>query len=339
MDRKSALLILAVFSLFVSACGNSTVAPPPSPTDVPATIQPATPTSRTIDISELNLQNYPHVDGSTSAYPLQITLACQILEVPCIWLEGDLFSTTRSIIPNPEFEGAADKLEKIYSIWHSGTHGSYINLIEGNADIIIVARPPSEDELLAAEQADLHLELKPIALDAFVFLLNENNSVDDITLDNIRDVYTGKITHWRELGGSLDEIHTFQRNRNSGSQELMESLVMRGSPMIESPDMILDSMMGPIHALSDDPLGIGYSVFFYTANIFPHEQVKMIAVDGIQPTSDNIADRSYPLTTEVYAVIRGDASQSSTARILLDWLQTTDGQAAIAESGYVPILK
>ncbi len=339
MNRKSALLILAAFSLFVGACGGSTLTPTISPTNTPVATESAPPTARAVDISQLSVENYPRVDGSTSAYPLQITLACLILDVPCIWLEGDLFSTTRSIIPDPEFEGSSDQVEKIYNIWHSGTHGSYMNLIEGNADIIIVARPPSEDELQAAEQADLHLEFKPIALDAFVFLANEDNPVDDITLDDIRNIYTGEITDWRQLGGLFGEIHTYQRNRNSGSQELMESLVMRGAPMIESPDMILESMMGPIHAISDDPLGIGYSVYFYAAFIFPHERVKMIAVDGVHPTSENIAGRSYPLTTEVYAVIRGDAPHDSAARLLLDWLQTAEGQAAVAESGYVPILK
>jgi phosphate transport system substrate-binding protein len=308
MDRKSTLIILAAFSLFVGACGGSTAAPTASPTDMPAAAQPASPTARVVDISQLDVENYPRVDGSTSAYPLQITLACQILDVPCIWLEGDLFGTTRSIIPDPEFEGSSDQVEKIYSIYHNGTHGSYMNLIEGNVDIIIVARPPSEDELQAADQSELHLEFKPIALDAFVFVVNETNPVDDITLDNIQNIYTGEITRWLKLGGSLGEIHTYQRNRNSGSQELMEN-----------------------------PLGIGYSVYFYAAYIFPHERVKMIAVDGIPPAFENIAARSYPLTTEVYAVIRGDAPQESAERLLLDWLQTAEGQAAIAQSGYVPI--
>ncbi len=337
MNRKSTLIIFAAFSLFVSACGGSTAAPTVSPTNTPVATVSGPPTARAVDISQLSIENNPRVDGSTSTYPLQITLACQILEVPCSWLEGDLFSTTRSIIPDPEFEGLSEQVEKIYNIWHSGTHGSYMSLIEGTADIIIVARPPSEDELQAAEQSDLHLEFKPIALDAFVFLANEENPVDDITLDDIRHIYTKEITDWRQLGSLLGEIHTYQRNRNSGSQELMESLVMRGAPMIESPDMILESMMGPIHAISDDPMGIGYSVYFYAAFIFPHERVKMIAVDGVHPTSENIADRSYPLTTEVYAVVRGDAPRDSAAHLLLDWLQTVEGQAAIAKSGYVPI--
>ncbi len=337
MNKKNMLFILEAFSLFVSACGGSIATQTASPTNKPEATEPISPTARAVDISQLSVKNYPRVDGSTSAYPLQITLACQILDVPCIWLDGDFFSTTRSIVPDPAFEGSSDRVERIYNLWHSGTHGSYMNLIEGNADFIIVARPPSEDELLAAEQVDLHLELKPIALDAFVFVLNGENPVDDISLDNLRNVYTGEITEWRQLGGSLDEIHTYQRNRNSGSQELMESLVMRGAPIIESPDMILDSMMGPINALSDDPLGIGYSVYFYAAFIFPLERVKMIAIDGVHPTFENIADRSYPLTTEVYAVIRGDAPQESAARLLLDWLQTAEGQAAVAESGYVAI--
>jgi phosphate transport system substrate-binding protein len=337
MIKKNILFNLAAFSLFVNACGGSIAALTASPTNRPEATEPIPPTARAVDISRLSVENYPRVDGSTSAYPLQITLACQILDVPCIWLDGDFFSTTRTIIPDPGFEGSSDRVEKIFNLWHSGTHGSYMNLIEGNADFIIVARPPSEDELLAAEQVDLPLELKPIALDAFVFVLNSENLIDDISLDNLRNVYTGEITEWRQLGGSLDEIHTYQRNRNSGSQELMESLVMRGAPMIESPDMILDSMMGPINALSEDPLGIGYSVYFYAAFIFPLEHVKMIAVDGVHPTFENIADRSYPLTTEVYAVIRGDAPQESAARLLLAWLQTAEGQAAVAESGYVPI--
>lgn len=117
----------------------------------------------------------------------------------------------------------------------------------------------------------------------------------------------------------------------------MEALVMRGKPMIEAPDMILESMMGPINVIGDDPLGIGYSVYFYAAHIFPHENVKMIAIDNVHPTSENIAARDYPLTTEVYAVIREDTSEKHEARLFLDWLLTNEGQAVVAKSGYVPL--
>ena len=167
-------------------------------------------------------------------------------------------------------------------------------------------------------------------------MVNYENPLEDLTLKRIRAIYTGEITQWSELVKTVGEIHTYQRNRNSGSQELMEKLVMRGAPMLESPDMILLSMMGPINAISEDPLGIGYSVYFYAAFMYPHERIKMIAIDGVPPTSTNIADRSYPLTTEVYAVIRSDASQQSMARLFWDWLLTDEGKEAIAASGYVP---
>ena len=223
-------------------------------------------------------------------------------------------------------------------------HGQDLSLIEGEADFILVARPPSDDELQAARAGRIDLHLRAVALDAFVFLVNAENPVDDLALETIQDIYAGGITHWDRLeaGGEQSssagqEIHTYQRNRNSGSQELMETLVMRGVPMLDSPDMILETMMGPINAISEDPWGIGYSVYYYAVFIFPSEYVKLIGVDGVAPTSDNIADRSYPLTTEVYAVIRKGTPQDSTAVLLRNWLLTEEGQAVISESGYVTI--
>jgi phosphate transport system substrate-binding protein len=228
-------------------------------------------------------------------------------------------------------------VEKIFGIQHHGTHDAYMNLIYGDADIILVARAPSQDELEAAQHRDVDLEVTPVALDAFVFLVNTENPIEDLTLETIRATYKGEITQWPEIGGAEGEIHTYQRNRNSGSQELMEKLVMRGAPMIDSPDMILMSMVGPINAIGDDPLGIGYSVYFYASFMYPHERIKLIAINAVPPTSTTIADRTYSLTTEVYAVIRSDASQHGMARLLLDWLLTAEGKEAIAASGYVPI--
>ena len=334
--KKKAILIISTFTFLFSGCRMLTSQSQPSTMESPLPLRTETAISRSIDISQITVQNYPRVDGSTSAHPLQIMLVCRILGVPCVWYEGDMFDPTRRMIPDPEFKGSAELVEKIFSIQHHGTHDAYMNLIHGDADIILVARLPSQDELQAAQLRGVDLEVVPVALDAFVFLVNKDNPVEDLTLESIRAIYTGEITQWSELVGRVGEIHTYQRNRNSGSQELMEKLVMRGAPMLESPDMILLSMMGPINAISEDPLGIGYSVYFYAAFMYPHERIKMIAIDGVPPTSTNIADRSYPLTTEVYAVIRSDASQQSMARLFWDWLLTDEGKEAIAASGYVP---
>jgi phosphate transport system substrate-binding protein len=95
--------------------------------------------------------------------------------------------------------------------------------------------------------------------------------------------------------------------------------------------------MGPINAISSDPQGIGYSVFFYASFMLPDENVRLLGIEGVVPTSETIASREYPLVTEVYAVVRAAMPTDSTAVMLRDWLLTEEGQEAVEESGYVPI--
>jgi phosphate transport system substrate-binding protein len=337
----------AILLAFLLQCCPSTApeAPPlQAPTEEPAT--PTTiaaspvPTFAPVVKPDLALiaADYPNVDGSTSTYPLQMVLACKILGVPYVW-DTDPFTRLRRIAPDPTYEGSPQSVERLFNIQHNGTHGSYMNLIEGDTDLILVARPPSKDELTAAREKGIGLDVRAVALDAFVFLLSVENPVDGLTIEIVRDIYTGEIANWAQVGSAdfPGEIHAYRRNPNSGSQELMETLVMRGEPMIDAPEMMLMSMMGPINTIAEDPLAIGYSVYYYAEFIFPEERVKLSGIDGVKPTSDSIASRAYPLTTEVYAVVRQGMPEDSTAMMLRNWLLTEEGQAPIEESGYVSI--
>lgn len=291
---------------------------------------------------ELIDADYPRVDGSTSAFPLQMQIACEVFGVSCVWWDHspfDLFGgETRGIYPEDDIILLNSELgEKFFNIHHNGTHEAYIHLIQNDADIILVARQPSDDEIGAARLRGVTMNIQPVALDAFVFLLNTENELNELPLDTIRDIYTGKYTLWEEVGGGDGIIQPYQRDPNSGSQELMKKLVMQGTPTIDAPDMILIGMMGPFNTLSGDPYGIGYSVYFYAEYMFTSDTVKMIGVDGVDPTSENISQRKYPLTTEVYVVIREDTPADSTARLLRDWLLTEAGQEVVAKSGYVPL--
>jgi phosphate transport system substrate-binding protein len=350
MNKRWILGITTLAFTLVSCSLFSVSSPTPAPATIPVVTRSLVPSSTpmptamptpspTPDVESLRAaiaQDYPRVDGSTSAFPLQRVIACRVLGIPCDWMK-DFFGESWTISPDPLRSDASD-LEQMDAVVHSGTHGSYVNLIEGQADFILVARAPSEDELEAARKSDVTLDVRPVALDAFVFLVNAENPVDDLALETVRDIYAGRITRWEEGDVNGEPITTYQRNRNSGSQELMERLVMQGTPMVDSPDMmILVSMLGPINAVAEDRLGIGYSVYYYTAFILPDRRVKRIAIDGVVPMSANIADRTYPLTTEVYAVVREDTPQGSPARMLRDWLLTDEGQAVVAESGYVPL--
>jgi ABC-type phosphate transport system substrate-binding protein len=260
-------------------------------------------------------------------------IACEIYAVECHWIDTPFGNTPRMIAP-------IDEDHPIDEIWHNGTHSGYVNLIDGETELILVARRPSDSELAEAAAAGVELDVRPVALDAFVFVANINAPASDLPLETIRGIYSGEITHWDQAvsGAPAEPITTYKRNENSGSQELMESLVMKETPMVETSDLlILMSMMEPINMLSLDELGIGYSVYFYAEHIFPAPEVRLLAVDGIAPTAQSISDGTYPLATEVYVAILSDEPPESRATQLRDWLLTDDGQKAVAKSGYVPL--
>lgn len=277
-------------------------------------------------------QNYPRVDGSTSTHPLQTLAACKILNATCSWIN---FLGNRMLLPDSSV--TLQDAEMITGIDHTGTHEAYVNLIDSNTDFILVARLPSEDEIQAARAKGVKLEVHPVALDAFVFLKHKDNQLQSLTLEQIRGIYTGKFTNWSEVGGMDGKISAYQRDPNSGSQELMESLVMKGIPMIEAPNMMLPTMIGTLYAIRDDKLGIGYSVFYYVTFMEPDENIAMFSINGVEPTSETIARRGYPLVTEVYAVLRADMPSESPAVALRDWFLTEAGQQVVEESGYVRI--
>jgi len=277
--------------------------------------------------------NFPLLDGSTSTTPLSMLIFCQLMDVPCEWVEW--LDGTK--MPFPEV-GTLNLTEDSFpSFGHHGTHGSYLNLISGKADLIFVARLPSADELHAAAAMDVKLIPKPIALDAFVFILNFENPIDSLSLRQIQEIYMGHIADWNEVGGWDATINPYQRNDNSGSQELMRALVMQDLTMIHAPEMMLPTMMAPINAISSDPNGIGYSVYYYEQFMAPSQELKLCGVDGVVPSFESIQSREYPFTTEVYAVVRSDLPTDSVAYRLMEWVLSAEGQAVVAESGYVPL--
>ena len=308
------LVILAALFVLVAALGLRTPCLPPPDRRAPLAGALPTPFPTLAPVGDLAIiaADYPRVDGSTSTLPLQRLAACQILGASCV-AEG-FFGPERWIAHLlTEGEPITPAIEVLNTLQHTGTHESYLNLIGGTADLILVARAPSDDELALAETEGVELDVRPVALDAFVFLVNADNPVDDLGLDAIRGIYTGAITRWSELG--VDEplgddpdnpIQAYLRDPNSGSQELMEALVMQGRPMIDAPDMILETMIGPINAISTDAAGIGYSVYYYATVINPDEGVKLLAIEGVLPQAATIAGRQYPLTAEVVVVVRAD---------------------------------
>lgn len=318
-----------------------TATPEPSPTHQPTQTPVFDFSHYDIDPElEQIAHDFPIVASSTSASDLWVRVICRIFNVYCPrkgieiwpeWSDKNHDELTRFIVDHAQTQG---------------THEAYIALINGDADIILVARAPSPDELNDAQAKDVAFDVQPIALDAFVFIVNSQNIVDNLSLEQLRQIYSGKITNWKQVGGKDQEIHAYQREENSGSQELMNTLVISDTSMIDAPEMIAWTMAGPFNAIGAPPYlespegkgdaaGIGYSVYYYSKYMVTNDDVEFIGVNGVEPTSRTIRNRTYPLTTEVYAVVRKGLPREDTAIQLRDWLLSPAGKLIIEYSDYV----
>jgi phosphate transport system substrate-binding protein len=167
--------------------------------------------------------------------------------------------------------------------------------------------------------------------------------VDSITVDQARRIYTGEITNWKELGGEDQEIIPFQRNSEAGSQTLMEKLVMQGTPMMDPPEGYVATTMGQlmeaVKSYDGSPGAIGYSVYYYAEEMKMAQGLKLLALEGVEPTPETIRSEEYPLLNPKYVVLPADAAEDDPNRILYNWLLSEEGQKLVAQEGYVSVLE
>lgn len=203
----------------------------------------------------------------------------------------------------------------------------------------MTARSISRDEKDYAEEMGVALIEKPIAKDALAFIINPNNPVSSLTIQQIQGIYTGDIVNWNEVGGNDVLITPYVRNRNSGSQEKFETMVMQGLTIKEFSELhIGTTMMSPYYQIEGNETGIAFTPFYYYNVMIDNENTKAIGVNDIAMTKANIMNGTYPYITDVYAAVRSDIDKSSTAYKIFDFLTTTGGQAIVEESGYVPLI-
>ena len=255
-------------------------------------------------------ENYPKVDGSTATAPL-----------------AEAFEAN--------FKGK--KIDEV-NVEHSKTHKAYEKLINKELDLILVTSP-SEDEEKLAEKANVELEVTKVVNEGFVFFLNKNNPVDSLTVEQIKKIYSGEITNWKEVGGNDEEIIAYQRPNNSGSQTGMLDLVMKDKKIKEAPKediaMTMSEIIDAVSNYDNKESAIGYSYYYYANTMYLSDEIKLLKVDGVEPNNDTIKNGEYPILTAYYIVNRKD-DISSEAESLKENMLSTRGQKVAEEAGYVP---
>lgn len=325
ITRRSFLLGLGAASsaLLLSACGSTDAPASSASTSVlpqPDSGAPASSAASEVPPEPvLRVDEFPITDGSTACIPL---IAQIMADTTGLDLE-----TARSAVTTNTTAQAWRNLGL-----YGNNYGDSVKLI------IAYEAPESVKEELKAD-GDL-LEQKAIGRDALVFIVNEDNPVQSLTRQQLKDIYAGTITNWKDVGGKDQEIIAFQRRADSGSQTLFQKLLIQGGELMDPPTELAPTAMGELvdslAAYNNSANAIGFSVYYYIDQMYSQPGLRLLSVDGVMPSNDTLADGSYPLCNDFYAVIRPDAAADSPERQLYDWLDTEAGQACIKKAGYVP---
>lgn len=227
----------------------------------------------------------------------------------------------------------------------TNTVGAYQRLIDRDVDMIFAAAP-SQAQQEAAERAGLELHMTPIGREAFVFFVNSKNPVTGLTVEQIQGIYSGRITNWKEVGGRNQSIRPFQRAEDSGSQSALQRL-MGDIPLLEpeKEDRLADmgGIIREVASYRNYKNAIGFSFRFYATEMAANDEIRLLALNGVEPAKETVRDGSYPAASAFYAVTASPKGQPAPEETdgdlgaLLDWILSPQGQAVVEAAGYVAV--
>lgn len=194
----------------------------------------------------------------------------------------------------------------------------------GAADIGMASRAVKESELQA------NPDLNPIVLcqDGIAVVVNPANEVADLTLEQVKGIFTGEITNWKDLGGADAAITVINREEGSGTRGAFSEIALDEEPFIETA-AIQNSTGAVKTAVSADANAIGYiSMGSMSAD------VKALKVNGVEATTDNAKNGTYPIARPFNFIVKGEAEGLTKA--FIDWVLDTEAQEIVAREGFIP---
>ena len=255
----------------------------------------------------------PVLDGAAALLPVYASIVDCVYPEGCVTYEGGSFS-------DDNYYGENFAVDS--KMQYKNTVRGYTAIVDGDTDILFCAAP-SEAQKKYAEEQGVELVYVPIGLEAFVFFVNSNNPVDDLSVDEVRDIYGGKYKNWSDVGGADRVINPITRLEGSGSQTAMESFMKGREIAPKSPFAVTGA-------------SIGFSFRYYMDGIVDTDSVKMRSLNGVYPSAENIRSGAYPVVMQFYAIYRAD-NENKNIQTLVDWILSEEGQKLIEESGYVAV--
>ena len=259
-------------------------------------------------------KDLPRIDGAYALYPVYS-------------------GVVRALYDREEFDKESWKY-----LDTNGSDMTFRKLLLGASDLLFSA-PPSKKQIADAEAKDLKYEITPFAKEAFVFFVNSKNPVKNLTSGQIRGIYSGKITDWSQIDPKLKgKIKPFQRNQGSGSQTMLEKIM--GNTPIMPP--LKEDRLGGMGGIINDVAGyrnyqeaIGFTFRYFSTEMFKNGEIKLLSIDGIAPTEENIRNGTYPFIADCCIITVKPRNEN--IRKIVDFMFSPAGKELIEKTGYVAV--
>ncbi len=217
------------------------------------------------------------------------------------------------------------------TVTKNGSGNGAAALEDGRCDVGMMSRFMKSKEFKACVDKDVYPVAHVVAMDGVCVVVNPANPVKELTTDQIRDIYTGKITNWKAVGGPDMDIVSITRDSASGTFETFESLVMNKQKMAKKTEEVATNPQ--MHSrISTTKGAIGY-----VGLGFVDHKVKAITVNGVAPSRSTIASGTYPVTRPLYMFTNGYPKLGSAVHKFISFYLTEEGQEIIESKGFVPL--
>lgn len=234
--------------------------------------------------------NFPKIEAASAFYPFAANLVQNIYN-------EDLYSN--------------ELLEMV------STSQAFSDLIDGKTDIII-ATEPSDEQREEIQKSNVELQFKTIYLEPLAIFLNRSNTIENLSIEQIQRIYYNDNLKWSKFSGNNNTIHTYQLEKNNGSQTCFENLVKNNA--ICKNHYEINTMPKIIDRVGFDKSGIGYAFYSFYSKMYNNENIKLININN-----ENINSEDYPLQFEVYLIYRTDNSNNNIKK-LVNWLESDEGK-------------
>ena len=215
------------------------------------------------------------------------------------------------------------------SVRGGGSSVGIAGIMAGTVDIGNASRHIKAKELESAREKGINPYENVVANDGMAIVVHKNNTVKDLTLEQIKDIYTGKISNWKEIGGPSLPIVVISRDVSSGTFEVFNSLVLKNAKAI-SGALMLASNNAVVSTIATTPGAIGYAGLGYI-----NDTVNTVKVNGVSASKQTVQNKTYPIARTLHMYTNG--APKGLVKKYIDFILSDEGQKIIEEQGFISV--